>query len=127
MRSRTWRSTRRDRMSSGMSMSCWTKRWRSPSPPAIHRRSAGAIENRGAGGAASVMVRRLARQHGAPFVRHQQVVHVVRMLFFDLQDTFQHRARSRIVIAEIADELAVMIHGDPFCNEILLDHFNQII
>jgi hypothetical protein len=51
-------------------------------------------------------------EHGLAFVRDQQIVHVVGMLFFNAQDLLQHGLGAGIVVAEIADQLAIMVHRD---------------
>src|SRR5471032_3450212 len=57
---------------------------------------------------------RLLFQHGLAFMRHQQIVHIVGMLFLDPQYLLQHALGAGIVIAEIADQLAIMVHRDAF-------------
>jgi hypothetical protein len=47
----------------------------------------------------------------------EQVVHVVRVLLLDRQNPFQHTFRARIVLAEEADQLTVVINGDAFGNQ----------
>jgi hypothetical protein len=57
----------------------------------------------------------------------QQVVHVVRVLLFDDQSVLEHLARTRIAVTEVADELAVVIDGDALGDQVLLDHFDQLL
>src|SRR5687768_1714957 len=45
------------------------------------------------------------------------------MFFFDGQNSFEHAPRSRIVVAEISDHLAITIDCNTLCDEIFLDHF----
>ena len=56
----------------------------------------------------------------------QKVVHVVGMLFLDPEDAFDHHPRAGIVIAEIADQFAVMIDRDALGDQVLADQFDQI-
>src|ERR1700744_3493253 len=91
-------------------MSCWTRRWRNHSPPATPRQWADLT----------------SRKHGAPFVRHEKIVHVIRVLLFHDQNAFEHGSRTRILIAEIADQLTVVIHRNSFRYQIFLDHLDEI-
>src|SRR5579863_6599564 len=65
-------------------------------------------------------------QHRSPLMGDQKVVHVVGMLFLDPQDGFDHYPGTGIVIAEIADQFAVMIDRDAFGNQVFADQFHQI-
>src|SRR5277367_1937031 len=114
MRWPTWPGRPRPTTSNGTSTTYWMRRSTNRFPPATRRLWAAPAEP-------------LAGEHRAPFMRHQQVVHVVRMLLFDLQNTLQHGARPRVIIAEIADEFAVVIHRDSLGDQIFLDHLDQIL
>src|SRR5258706_157973 len=59
-------------------------------------------------------------------MRDQQIMHVVGMFFLGAQDALEHGTGARIVVAEIADQLAVMIHRDAFGHQIFLDHVHQV-
>ena len=50
----------------------------------------------------------------------------VGMLFFNAQYSLQHGLGAGIVVAEIADQLAIMVHRDTLGDQILLDHVHQI-
>ena len=58
---------------------------------------------------------------------YQKIVHVVRMIFFLRQDAFEHDARRRILVAEIADEFAVVFNRDPLGNQVLFDHRDEVL
>ncbi len=60
-------------------------------------------------------------------MRHKEVVHVCRMLFFLSQNLFQHDPCRRILVSEIADQFARVLNRDPFSDQVLLDHINQLI
>ena len=60
------------------------------------------------------------------FVGHQQIVHIVRMLFLDDENPREHGSRPRITIREISNQLLVMLDRDALGYQILLDHVDQI-
>ena len=64
--------------------------------------------------------------NGPPFVRHQQVVHVVGMLFLGRENPLEHHARGRVLLAEVADQLAIVIDRDPLGDQVLLQHLDEI-
>ena len=47
------------------------------------------------------------------------------MLFLDAENCLEHHARGRILVAEIADQFAVVIDCDPFGDVILADHVDE--
>src|ERR1700744_2679031 len=99
------------------SKTCSMRHSMSPFPPATRLPWAAATDetmNR-AGSPARPMA--LLLQHGVAFVSHQQVVHVVCMLFFLQKNAFEHGTGAGIIIAEVADQLAVVIDGDPLGNQ----------
>src|ERR1700682_2770295 len=49
------------------------------------------------------------------------------MLFFDRENTFHHGAGTGVIVPEIANELAIVIHGDALGDEIFFDHLHQIV
>ena len=53
-------------------------------------------------------------------------MHVVGVLFFLDQDPFDHLAGARILVAKVSDQLAVVIYRNPFGNQVLPDHFDQV-
>jgi hypothetical protein len=57
----------------------------------------------------------------------EEVYQIVSMLFFHSQNTFHHASRGWIVVTEVLDYLAITINGDPFSNQILLDHVDQSV
>ena len=59
-------------------------------------------------------------------MRNQQVVHVVGVLFFLAQDVLDHGLGARIIVAEIADQLTVVIDRDPLRDQVLLDHVHEV-
>ncbi len=67
------------------------------------------------------------RQHWAPFVSDQQVVHIVRVLFLDAENAFEHDPGGRVVVAEVADELAIVLDGDPLGYEVFPNHVDQVL
>src|SRR5215472_6577300 len=101
----SWRKTRRRRSSSSAHFWPRDRSGRSCPPP----------------------VRSLPLQHRPPLVAHEEVVHVVGVLLFNDEDPLEHDTRARIVVAEVANQLAVMVDRDPFCDQILLDHVDQIL
>src|ERR1700679_2307731 len=124
MRRRIWRSIpkipTRAPLSGGIAPIYWTRPSTNPSPPATRLRWAAAANP------ATAATANLTREHGAPLVRHQKVVHVVRVLFFNGENPFQHAARPGIVVSEIADQFAIVIDGDAFGDQVFLDHLDQI-
>jgi len=58
-------------------------------------------------------------------MRDQQVVHIVCVLLLHAKDALKHDASCRIVIAKIANELAIMIDRDAFGDEVLADHTDK--
>jgi len=46
------------------------------------------------------------RKHWLSLVRDEQIVHIVRVLFFNDQNSFQHDPGARIVIREKTNQLA---------------------
>jgi len=50
----------------------------------------------------------------------QEVVHIVGMLLFVGENSFQHYAGGRILFAEIADQFPIMLARDALGNEIFL-------
>jgi hypothetical protein len=59
-------------------------------------------------------------------MRDQQVVHVIGMFFLDPEDAFDHHPRAGVVIAEIPDQLAVVIDRDALGDQVFADQFDQI-
>ena len=58
-------------------------------------------------------------------MRGEEILHVVGVLFLGLEDLLEHLARRRIVVAEVADDLAVRVDRDALGDEVLLDHVDQ--
>ena len=52
-------------------------------------------------------------------MRGEEVVHIIGMLFLDAQDALQHCPGAAIAVAEIADQLAVMIDRNALGDQIL--------
>src|SRR6185503_13846301 len=64
-------------------------------------------------------------EHRFALMSHQQIVHVVGVLFFHSQDLFEHSSGRGIVIAEVANELAIVVYRNPLRDQVLLDHVDQ--
>jgi len=45
-------------------------------------------------------------------MRDEEIVHVVGVLFLFRQDALEHQTRRRILVAEITDQLAIVIDGE---------------
>ncbi|BCI67362.1 hypothetical protein AAJCM20276_19860 [Acetobacter aceti] len=58
---------------------------------------------------------------------YKEIMHVCRMLFFLSQNLFQHNPCRRVLVCEIADQFARVLNRDPFSDQVLLDHVNQLI
>src|SRR5580698_6165481 len=58
---------------------------------------------------------------------HQQIMHIIGMLFFYGQNSFQHLSRPRIIVTEVTSEFAIVIYRDPLRDEVFLDHVDQIL
>lgn len=69
----------------------------------------------------------LFRKHWLALMGDQKVVHVAGVLLLDSQDFLKHDPRRGVVVAKKPDQFAVVVHGDPFGNEVLLDHVNEIL
>jgi hypothetical protein len=48
----------------------------------------------------------------------QEILHVTGMFFLDRQNGLQHDARGRIVVAEEANQFAVVMHRNTFRDQI---------
>src|SRR6185436_12805742 len=59
---------------------------------------------------------------GQSFKQRRQVV---RVLFLGGEDFFEHAARGRVLLAEIADHFAIALDGDALGDQILFDHVAQ--
>ena len=59
-------------------------------------------------------------------MRNQEIVHVVGVLDFIHQNPFHHDARGGIFVGKEADQLLVMIAGDPLGDQILFDHLDEV-
>jgi len=70
--------------------------------------------------------RSLALYQRLAFMRGEEVVHIIGMFFLDAQDALQHCPGAAIAVAEIADQLAVMIDRNALGDQIFLDHVHQI-
>src|SRR3569833_700518 len=55
----------------------------------------------------------------------QQADQIFRMLFLYCENLFEQPARSRIVLVEEFNHLAIAVYRDPFGDKIFLDHLNQ--
>src|SRR5207253_9951241 len=66
----------------------------------------------------------LFREHRLSLMADEQVVHVVRVLFLLRQDSLEHHARGRVLVAEVAHHLAVRLDGDALGGEVCVDHVN---
>lgn len=44
------------------------------------------------------------------------------VLLLDTQDSLQHSTGGRIGVSDVVDELAIAVYGDPFGDEVFLDH-----
>src|SRR6202011_2453924 len=61
-----------------------------------------------------------------PAVRHEQIAHVVRVLFFHREDLLEHGARRGVAVAEEMDQLAVVLDRDALGDQVFLDHPDQV-
>ena len=64
---------------------------------------------------------RLSQAAWVFLVRDQEVVHAGSVIFFVLQDGFHHDAGGRILLAEVADQLEIMLDHQPLGDEVVLD------
>src|SRR5229473_850742 len=56
----------------------------------------------------------------------EQVGHVVGVLLFSLEDVLHEAARSHVVVAEPSYDLGIRFDRYAFCDQVLLDHRNQV-
>src|ERR1700722_1760850 len=66
-------------------------------------------------------------EHRPAFVTHQEVVHVIRVLFFLRENPLEHHPCRRVLVAEVAHHVAVGLDGDALGHQILFDHVNQVL
>ena len=52
----------------------------------------------------------------------QDVRHVIRMLFFLRQDVFEDASGGRVFFADVLNDLAVAVDGDPLGDQVFVDH-----
>src|SRR3569833_981376 len=57
----------------------------------------------------------------------QQADQIFRMLFLYCENLFEQPARSRIVLVEEFNHLAIAVYRDPFGDKIFLDHLDQTL
>ena len=57
--------------------------------------------------------------------RHEEVGEFVRMLLLDGKNTFQHSPRGRVLVTQVADEVAIAVDRDSLGDEILPHHSGQ--
>lgn len=54
-------------------------------------------------------------------------MHVVGVIFLLRENALQHGARRRILFAEEAYQLAIMLARDAFGNEVFFDHLDEVL
>src|SRR5512147_2458019 len=59
-------------------------------------------------------------EHRPALVADEQVVHVVRVLLLLREDALEQDARGRVLLTEIADQIAVGLDRDPLCDRFSL-------
>ena len=60
-------------------------------------------------------------------MRDEEVMHVIRVLFLRCQNPLQQDTRGRVFLAEISDHFPIGFNGYPLGDEVLFDHFHQIV
>src|ERR1700722_2821815 len=75
-------------------------------------------------------VERTSKEHGAchavrATLAPEEVVDLVSMLLFLSQDGLEEAPGRGVVIADVADDLAVSVDRDALCNQVLLEHFDE--
>src|SRR5262245_37984275 len=58
---------------------------------------------------------------------HKQVMHVIRVLLLLGQNPLQKRTSRWVVVTKMPHHVAISLNGDSLCNQIFLDHVNQIV
>ena len=57
----------------------------------------------------------------------EQIVHVVGVVLFLREDALEHHARGRVLVGEVAHQLAVVLARDALRDEVLLDHVDELL